>query len=308
MPRPVRHLALVLPLFLAACAARPTASEPTPTVTVVPFHTPSLSATPAPEGVPVPGCGPNDVVDALAPFVPYEEFSLSQNAIEGVRNLNIWFVDPALDPLASGGAVSENANAARLDAARLAHLLNQGSECVSAVFEGITAQAVDRDYNAWFTGHIVPSSLPQGEDPSDGDFETAAGTFTVGYNRSTETASSSRPSAEPEACLWPEARERLIGHFGDGRPNLGFYISIDDHGVNVWGQWDGPPDFAILQADLLALRAELGCLYPAVDSFWTIYVDGTGVTQLVLAVAGDVIRESSDEDFINQLEIIYPRM
>jgi len=51
----------------------------------------------------------------------------------------------------------------------------------------------------------------------------------------------------------------------------------------------------------------LSCLYPAVDSFWTIYVDGAGTTQLVLAVAGDILRESSDEDFINQLEIIYPR-
>jgi hypothetical protein len=260
-----------------------------------------------PEATVAPGCEPNDIVDALEPLVPYEEFSLSQNSLEGVRNLNIWFVDPELDPGASGGAIGENVSVARLDATRLAHLLNQGSGCVSTAFEGITALVVDRDYNSWFTGHIVPASLPQGEDPSNSDFETAAGTFTVGYSRISETTSSTRPSAEPGACLWPEARERLLGHFDEGRRNLAFYISIDDEGVNVWGQWDGPPEFDVLQADLLALRAGLGCLYPAVDSFWTVYVDGTGTTQLVLAVAGDVIREASDEDFINQLEIIYPR-
>jgi hypothetical protein len=253
-----------------------------------------------------PGCEPNDIVDALEPLVPYQEFSLSQNSLDGVRNLNIWFVDPELDPRASGEALGENVNVARLDAARLAHVLNQGSGCVSTAFEGITALVVDRDYNSWFTGHIVPASLPEGDDPSDGEFEAAAGTFTVGYSRSSETLS--RTSAGPEACLWPQARERLLSHFDAGRPNLAFYISIDDGGVNVWGQWDGPPEFDVLQADLLALRAELGCLDPAVDSFWTIYVDGAGTTQLVLAVAGDILRESSDEDFINQLEIIYPRM
>lgn len=308
MPRYARLLALVIPFVLAACGARPTALSPTPTVTVVPFRQPEASPTRMPEATVVPGCEPNDIVEALAPLVPYEEFSLSQNSLEGVRNLNIWFVDPELDPRASGEAIGENVKVARLDAARLAHLLNQGSGCLSTAFEGITALVVDREYNSWFTGYIVPASLPQGEDPSDSDLETAAGTFTVGYLRSSETTSSSRPSAGPEACLWPEARERLLGHFDAGRSNLAFYISIDDGGVNVWGQWDGPPEFDLLQADLLALRAELGCLYPAVDSFWTIYVDGAGTTQLVLAVAGDVLRESPDEDFINQLEIIYPRM
>jgi len=307
MPRTTRLLTLVLSLVLAACAAEPIPSGPTPTVTVVPFPQPLASPTQMPEATVAPGCEPNDIVDALEPLVPYVEFSLSQNSLEGVRNLNIWFVDPELDPRASGEAIGENVNVARLDAARLAHLLNQGSGCVSTAFEGITALVVDRDYNSWFTGHIVPASLPQGERPSDREFETAAGTFAVGFSRSTETASSSRPSAGPEACLWPEARERLLGHFDAGRSNLAFYISIDNGGVNVWGQWDGLPEFDLLQADLLALRAELGCLYPAVDSFWTIYVDAAGTTQLVLAVAGDILRESSDEDFINQLEIIYPR-
>lgn len=300
------QLALVLALALGACAGGPASSVPTPTVTVVPFSTPTGLGTEAPGQAAAPECNPNDGVDALGPLVPYDEFSLSQNTIEGVRNLNLWFVDPGLDPLASGGAIEENVSVARLHATRLAHLLNQGDGCVASVFQGITALAVDRDYNAWFTGQIVPGNLPQAADPTDGDLEAAAETFTAGYTRTSETLSASRPAAEPGSCLWPEVRESLLSHFGDGRQNLAFYISVDDDGVNVWGQWDGPADFDILQGNLLSLRAELGCLHPPLDTFWTVYVDGTGATQLVLAVAGDAVRASTDEEFIDQLEIIYP--
>jgi hypothetical protein len=300
------HLTLVLALLLGACASVPVLSGPTPTVTVVPIRPSASAATAVPGQVEVPGCGPNDLVDALRPLVPFSESSLSENSLDGVRNLNIWFVDPALDPLAAGGAIAENTALARLHATRMAHLLNRASECVAAVFAGITTIAVDRDYNVWFSGQIVPASLPQAANPSDGDLGPAVQAFTVGYSRTGETSSGIRPGAETGACLWPEARERLLSHFAEGRQNLAFYMSIDDDGVNVWAQWDGPADFDVLQADLLGLRPELACLYPGLDTFWIVYLDSTGTTQLVLAAAGDVVRDSSDEDFINQLEIIYP--
>jgi hypothetical protein len=83
-------------------------------------------------------------------------------------------------------------------------------------------------------------------------------------------------------------------------------MTIDDNGVNVWAQWDGPEDPDAFFADLLSLRAELACLYPPVDTFWGIYLDGTGRAQVVVAAPGDAVREADDEGLLAELEIVYP--
>jgi hypothetical protein len=271
----------------------------------VPDTPPPDSASPAPELI---GCAPDDLVDALQASVPYEEYSLSQNVIDEVRNLNVWFVDPSLDPLAQGDEVPGNAALARFHAARVSHILEQGDECIAMAFTGLTSIVVDRDYNVWFSGQISPEDLPQTGNPSDADLEAAGESFVVGYARSEETSSVGRPPSATGACSWPEVREGLRSHFEPSRQNLAFYMAIDDGGVNVWAQWEGPEDQEAFFRDILALRSELTCLYPPLDTFWGILVDDAGETFLVVAAPGDAVREANDADLLSQLEVVYPYM
>jgi hypothetical protein len=254
------------------------------------------------------GCEPGELVDALQASVPYEEFSLSQNVIDEVRNLNVWFVDPALDPLAQGGEVEENTALARFHAAQVSDTLEQMDECVAVTFVGLVGTVVDRDYNVWFSGQVSPEDLPQTENPSDADLEAAGESFVVIYARAEETSSSSRPPSAAGACSWPEVRQGLRTHFEEGEQNLAFYLAIDDGGVNVWAQWEGPEDQEAFFRDILALRSELSCLYPPLDTFWGILVDDRGETFLVVAAPGDAVREANDADLLSRLEVVYPYM
>lgn len=287
--------ALLFALVLSGCAG----GAPSPT-------SPTSDNPTADSGPELSDCEPDDLVDALQASVPYEEFSLSQNVIDEVRNLNLWFVDPSLDPLAQGGDVARNAALARLDAVRVSHILEHGDECIAITFAGLTSTVVDRDYNVWFSGQISPEDLPQTGNPPASELEAASEGFVVGYARTGETSSSSRPPSDAGACSWPEVREGLRSHFEPGQQNLAFYLVIDDGGVNVWAQWEGPEDEEAFFRDVLALRSELSCLYPPLDTFWGILVDGTGETFLVVAAPGDAIREANDADLLSQLEVVYP--
>ena len=299
-------LALILALALSGCASSagpsPSVAAATTTPTHAPISTPTASS-PMPD---IADCDPDEIVTSLQSVVPYAEFSLSQNVIDDVRNLNLWFVDPALDPLGDGDGLAGNLALARFHLASVSHRLKQASECVSLLFTGLTGIVVDRDYNVWFSGQVSPANLPQSSNPSEGDLEAAGDRFVVGYARTQAVSSSGRPAAETGACLWPEVRERLYNHFEPVRQNLAFYLTIDDDGVNVWAQWDGPQDADAFFADLLALRTELTCLYPPVDTFWGIYLDGTGRAQVVVAVPGDAVRQADDEGLLTELEVVYP--
>jgi hypothetical protein len=271
-----------------------------------PADTASPDEAPSPQGPEFIDCEPDDLVDALQASVPYEEFSLSQNVIEEVRNLNLWFVDPSLDPLAQGDDVAGNTALARFHAARVSHTLEQEDECIAVIFTGLTSIVVDRDYNVWFSGQISPDILPQAADPSDDDLEAAGERFVVGYARTEETSSFHRPPSDAGACSWPEVREGLRSHFEPGQQNLSFYLAIDDSGVNVWAQWEGPEDEEAFFLDILTLRSELACLYPPLDTFWGILVDGTGEAYLVVAAPGEAVREANDADLLSRLEVVYP--
>jgi hypothetical protein len=298
-------IALTIAGFALSGCARD-ASSPTPAASDEPATTPAPEVSPTPQNPAPTNCDADDLVDSLQSLVLYDEFSLSQNVIDEVRNLNLWFVDPALDPLAAGDDVARNLAVARFHAAGASQRLEQGDECVSIVFTGLTSIVVDRDYNVWFSGQVSPGDLPQSADPSDADLEAAGERFVVGYARSEATTSAVRPEPAAGACGWPEARDHLRGHFEPGRQNLAFYMAIDDGGVNVWAQWDGPADADAFFADILALRSELSCLNPPLDTFWGIYVDGSGKTILVVAAPGDAVREADDEGLLSQLEVVYP--
>jgi hypothetical protein len=301
-------LMVILALGLVGCgrqtatpATSPVSTGATSTVTVVPIRTPST---------PVPGatgaCDPDQVLTVLRPLVPYSEFALSHNIIDEVHNLNVWFVDPGLNPLASDDEITENVAMASRHATLLSHLIAQGSPCVATAFQGITVIVVDPDYNKWFEGQIVSADLPASPNPTDAEIEQSMQAFTQGYVRSRPTSSANRQPAPEGACTWSQTQASLASHFESSRQNVVFYFVLDDEGANVWTQWDGPPEWESFLTGLLSVDRELSCLYPPLDHLWAIYVDETGLAQLIVEASGEAVRDSDPAVLVDSLRMIYP--
>ena len=285
----------------AGAAVPPVSTGPTSTVTIVPIRTP---------GTPVPGaagpCSPDQVLTALRPLIPYSEFALSHNIIGEIHNLNVWFVDPGLDPLAVEDEIPEIVAMASRHAALLSHQLARGSPCVATAFQGITVIVVDRDYNKWFEGQIFSADLPASPNPTDAEIELAMQAFTQGYGRSRRTASVGRPGPPDGSCTWAETQAGLASHFDPSRQNVVFYFVADDEGTSVWAQWDGPPEWDTFLTGLLNVDRELSCLYPPLDSLWAVYVDDTGLAQLIVVGSGDAVRAPDPNVLVDSLQIVYP--
>ncbi len=291
-----RQVVVLLALSLVMLSGCSLVGGAGPTPTVVP--TMGLA--------PQTGCVADEVLAVLKPLVPYAQASVSHHFLSGVHNLTVWFVDPDLDPLATGDQIAENADEALWHAAQLSQRLFAADECVPILFEGITTIVVDRDYNQWFLGQVPTNRLSGSPDPTDEEIQQARQAFTQGYLRSEPTGSAGRTPAPAGSCTWVQAGARLQSHFDPARQNVAFYLVIDDKGVGVWTQWDGLPDVDAFLADLLTVRGELPCLYPPLDTLWVIYVDGLGVAEWVFAADGEAVRDPADQAFVDRLEIIYP--
>jgi len=285
---------LALGLLLLSGCSLVGGAEPTPTIVPIMGLAPDT------------GCIADEVLAVLKPLVPYTQASVSHSTLLDVHNLTVWFVDPDLDPLASGERIAEEADQALWHAARLAQRLLAADDCVPILFEGITAIVVDRDYNQWFMGQILTSSVSGSFDPTDEEIEQARQAFTQSYVRSEPTGSADRMAAPADSCSWVQVRARLQSHFDPARQNVAFYFVVDDDGVGVWTQWDSQAELEAFLADLMSIRSELFCLYPRLDTLWVIEVDSLGVAEYVFAAPGEAVRDPSDEAFIDQLEMIYP--
>lgn len=288
-------------LTLAACSSQAPEVD-LPTASVAPKA-----------GASAVGCGADESLVALRAAMPYREATLSYNSVEGVRNLNIWFVEPALNPDASGEEVGRNAALAVHRSAELAHTLKVADPCVDEVFDGLSLIAVDSDYNAWYIGGIVPSSLPEGATLSEADREQVEQSFNLGYKRA-QAASPLEPDHPPaDACAWPEVRDRLASLFDPSPTNVSFHYYIDDEGGAIWTQWLVPPSavttdeiVAGLLEPLVEVDEVLSCLYPPFRTLWVIYIYENGSAQLIVAVDGDAVRDEDHQVLVNHLEVVYP--
>jgi len=281
LTKSIRRIALVviLPLSLAACKAQP--AEPQT-------------------------CDPDTVVAALRPRLPYEEATLGHNDLYETRYLNLWFVDPAIDPLAGGQAIAANANLALRDAIDAAHSLRTASACVPQLWDGINVVVVDRLYNDWLSGNITPQDLPQKASLSDGDRRKLGELFQTGYTR--QEAALPTKAAAPGSCTWAEARARLEARF-DAAKEATFYLVVEEKGTDVWAQWAGPDPNSgtdpLLDA-LVSVAEDLTCLHPAVDTLWVVYTDADQVASLILTVPGEALRGGDSAKLVESVEVVYP--
>ena len=55
---------------------------------------------------------------------------------------------------------------------------------------------------------------------------------------------------------------------------VGFYLVIDQLGVNLWAQWDGPTGPEMVTVNLLNIALEIECLFPSPNNLLYMVVDG----------------------------------
>ena len=280
---------------------------PTPVPTDAPTATPSPEPSPTEQPSPAPStvCEPNAVVVELQTEVPFVEFVLRQNYSEGIRSLVLWYVDPDLDPRASAGALEANLDLAFEHALKLSLDLNRSDPCVEELFDGINPIVVDADYNGWLSGLIDPAALPDSPMLSPAEIEALRAEMQVNYSRTSPTDSLVRPPAPEGSCTWQDTIPRIHQHFSPERSNVGFYFVIDEGGVNIWSQWDGPPDAGITMASMLNVLFELDCLYPVPTRLIVIVVEPSGLVSLIGMVEGEVVTSGDFAAAIEQFQVLY---
>lgn len=208
-------ISVVLTALVLACSTvmgalrpspTPTATatpRPTATSTAIPTSTLAPTLTPTPRPSATPSCEVNQVLARLKSIHTYDEIVINYQVVraaERVSLLNVWFVDPEIDPQASGAKLKESAVLAVRHTAALAHQHATADPCVSTMAAIINPFAVDRNYNGWFSGNIPPSALP------------ASDTLTEQQTRTSWSHSRSHTCAirEPFLSNWLAA-DRVLG-------------------------------------------------------------------------------------------------
>jgi hypothetical protein len=288
---------------LSTFTAAPPLQTPSPIITLAPTREPTLAPTltPPPPATATPSCPVNPFLKSLKPLITYAEFDLTYNVILNNRALNIWFVEPKIDPNAVGDQIAKNASLAQVSAATVSAKLATGdAKCLGAMVGVINPIVVDRNYNGWFSGTIKLNDAAANLPP-----ENKASAFTVSYLRTKPTTP---PSAAPaQSCKWVEARAKMQKHFAPTRENVGFEFVIDETGINVYAQWDGEVDVTMLPA-LLNVALESRCVHPSIDQLVVILVDGDGKINLIGQTPGSAVRSQNyANDVPNQFKILYPQ-
>ncbi len=289
----------LLPTNTATQTATPT-DTPTPTPTSTHTPEPTATDTPAPTLTPTPDCDADDVLVQIRQDFPFAEFEASYNTLEDTNALVLWYVDPELNPDAAQDELEQNVSLAIRHAASVSQSLAARDACIGYLFTAIDPIVVDSRYNGWFSGQVDPASLPAAAEPTDAQLAAVERAFQIGYVRNVPPA---KATASPAgACTWQETRAKIQRHFSLERENVSFYFVIDDSGVNVWAQWDGPTD-ALALASLLNVAMELDCLHPAPTQLIILVVDRQGEVGLVALLPEDGITTLD----LNKLQIFYTK-
>jgi hypothetical protein len=291
--------------MLSACVT----ATPNPTATDIPTEIPIQ---PTPDR-PIFACDPTQLVKGLRRDRPYyEEMIITQNSFDEAFSMTAWFVDPALDPKASSADLKDQVSLARRHSAELAQDLVLAEPCILSTFNSLTMIAVDPLYYAWYEGAVSTLDMSLSEELSEEDWAALEERFDPGYERGERALEGDPPESPDGSCTWPEARVNLQDIFARARINVSFHYYIEDES-SVWVQWDVPPVARNAQQisdsffePLTDIDASVSCLYPPFDTLWLIYVSESGDVLWVFAVDGDAVREEDHQDFLDNLELIYP--
>ncbi len=231
------------------------------------------------------------------------EFTVDNSVTSGTSYLNIWFVDPNIQPGTSSEDLEENNWAAMRDASSVAIYAVTLDPCIKSVFDRVNPVVVDPGYNGWFSGSVAASLLPETLQPDAKEIYAVAEAFEVVYMRQSLPAI---PDAPPSgSCNWQEARDRMQLHFDPGRPNVDFYFVGDEVSRKVTAQWDGAVaekiDIGVIYASITNVAQEIRCLHPAPDYLYVMVHDSSGTTIWMGRLPSAGI-QSLD---LNQVEVLY---
>ncbi len=231
------------------------------------------------------------------------EFTVDYSAASGTSYLNIWFVDPNIQPGTSSEDLKENNETAMRHASTVAIYAVTLDPCIKSVFDKINPVVVDQSYNGWFSGSVAASLLPETYQPGEEEIYEVAEAFEVVYMRRSLPAIPGAPPAG--SCNWPDARERMHLHFDPARPNVDFYFVGDEVSRKVTAQWDGSVtekiDIGVIYASITNVAQEIRCLHPAPDYLYVMVHDSSGTTIWMGRLPSAGI-QSLD---LNQVEILY---
>lgn len=251
----------------------------------------------------------DELLTNLESLIPYEESEINYTNFSGVgvSSLNVWYVDPTLDPDAIGEGIEKNAALATQSAASLSYSLATSEPCIAKLFEdGINPIVVDRNYNGWFSGLLELSSIPTDESLSEDELKALENAFQVQYLRT--IPSEPTASAPNGSCTWPEAREDILWHFSSEEPNTSFYLVRDEAGVTIHAQWVVPTEygdrvaFGYSIACIQNVLYEIPCLHPPADLLMAIGVDKNGELVFLGRLPGEGIREQD----VGKTEVLLP--
>jgi hypothetical protein len=217
-------------------------------------------------------CDPGQTLDEVRAALPVSEYAVHYNVSQGVASLVIWSVNPDIPLSIREAQISETGDQAWVHAGRIAIAAVNASPCVSDLFDAIDTIVVDGNYAGWLSGQIRIADMPPGVSLNgiDDAFLMVLDSFTISYLRQAMV------QTVPEgSCDWPEARQNIWGHFSPERKNIAFYYTIDEYGGNVWAQWDGPPDDAMLMASIMNVMLGLECFNPQANII-AVVVDESG--------------------------------
>lgn len=233
-------------------------------------------AAPAPVSSPTQrstsSCDPSQTLDEVRAALPVDEFAVHYHVSRGTTTLVIWSVNRDIPLSITEAQISETLDQAWIHAGRMAIAAVNASSCVGELFDAIDTIVVDGNYAGWLSGQIRIADIP-----SEATHEEIDDSFLMALDRFNLTfVRQALVQAVPEgSCDWPEARENIWTHFSPERRNLAFYYTIDDFGGNVWAQWDGPPDDAVLLASMMNVMLGLECFNPQANII-AIVVDESG--------------------------------
>jgi len=231
------------------------------------------------------------------------EFTVDYSTSSGTSYLNIWFVDPNIQPGTSSEDLEENNWTALLHASTISIYAVTLDPCIKSVFDRINPVVVDQGYNGWFSGSVAASLLPETYEPGEEEISEVAEAFEVVYIRQSLPAI---PGAPPTgSCNWPEAKDRMHLHFDQARPNVDFYFVGDEVSRKVTVQWDGSvtekKDIGVIYASITNVAQEIRCLYPVPDYLYIMVHDSSGTIIWMGRLPSAGIQALD----LNQVEVIY---
>lgn len=239
-----------------------TSCQLSPTLKIVPTATPPLN------------CSANEVIEELKKEIPYEEFTLTYNSIEGGRHLFFWIVDPSLALTQKDEALEINLESAIQHSIELSHKLKQANICTAYLFATINPIVVDKNYNKWFSGTIDVRDLPAHSQLTEKDIRWAKDAIMNLRGVWQRQTVIDLQQVSVNSCDWNEVQKHLSMYFSSSSLNAYYVFADNDHKTfTVQHQVTDKNEESVVFPNV---GEAVSCFQPSIDTIMIILVDEKG--------------------------------